>query len=163
MKLFDVPKEYEELVYQLEDEEITEEEFYQKLDELKDIFDKKVEFLAMLIRNEQAELEMVKQEKDAFAKRQKSLQNKIDQKKTYLMECMREAGVKRVSGVLRVTLSQRKDSKVIVDNEARIPDAFMTVKTEVKPNLTAIKNALKENGEIVDGIHFEDTYLLLIR
>ena len=120
--------------------EIISEEAAQAVEQLTMAREDKIENLALYYKNLTAEAKALKNEKLALEARQKA-----ESIKKYLASSMN--GEKYKSE--KVAISWRKSESVSVDENAFLPDDYMTFKEPV-PNLTAIKKALKA-GEKIDG------------
>lgn len=93
------------------------------------------------------EIERLKQMKSAKEARKEKL-------KEYLRMNMEAGGIKKISCPLfTITLVEGREIAVVEDDSA-LPDEYVDVKTEIKPNKTAIAAALKE-GIDVPGAHLE--------
>lgn len=125
--------------------EIISEEAAQAIEQLSMAREEKIENLALYWKNLTAEAEALKNEKLALAARQSATEKKAESIKKYLAASMN--GEKYKSE--KVAISWRKSESVSVDENAFLPDDYMTFKEPV-PNLTAIKKALKA-GEKIDG------------
>lgn len=125
--------------------EIISEEAAQAVEQLTMAREDKIENLALYYKNLAAEAEALKNEKLALAARQSAAEKKAESIKKYLASSMN--GEKYKSE--KVAISWRKSESVSVDENAFLPDDYMTFKEPV-PNLTAIKKALKA-GEKIDG------------
>lgn len=125
--------------------EIISEEAAQAVEQLTMAREDKIENLALYYKNLATEAEALKNEKLALAARQSAAEKKAESIKKYLASSMN--GEKYKSE--KVAISWRKSESVSVDENAFLPDDYMTFKEPV-PNLTAIKKALKA-GEKIDG------------
>lgn len=125
--------------------EIISEEAAQAVEQLTMAREDKIENLALYYKNLAAEAEALKNEKLALAARQSAAEKKAESIKEYLASSMN--GEKYKSE--KVAISWRKSESVSVDENAFLPDDYMTFKEPV-PNLTALKKALKA-GEKIDG------------
>lgn len=125
--------------------EIISEEAAQAVEQLTMAREDKIENLALYYKNLAVEAEALKNEKLALAARQSAAEKKAESIKKYLASSMN--GEKYKSE--KVAISWRKSESVSVDENAFLPDDYMTFKEPV-PNLTAIKKALKA-GEKIDG------------
>lgn len=108
--------------------------------------DKKVEGVALWIKNLRAEADALKAEKEAFAEREKSARTKIDSLTAYLSQALN--GEKFSTAAVAVTF--RRSQSVSITDEEKIPKAYMRTKTTTEPDKTAIKDALK-TGEQIPG------------
>lgn len=125
--------------------EIISEEAAQAVEQLTMAREDKIENLALYYKNLTAEAKALKNEKLALEARQSAAEKKAESIKKYLTSSMN--GEKYKSE--KVAISWRKSESVSVDENAFLPDDYMTFKEPV-PNLTAIKKALKA-GEKIDG------------
>lgn len=125
--------------------EIISEEAAQAVEQLTMAREDKIENLALYYKNLTAEAKALKNEKLALEARQSAAEKKAESIKKYLASSMN--GEKYKSE--KVAISWRKSESVSVDENAFLPDDYMTFKEPV-PNLTAIKKALKA-GEKIDG------------
>lgn len=142
MNLYEIDAKILECV-DIETGEIFDEE---KFEELNLTRDAKIESICLWIKNLKAEAEALKAEKDAFAKRQKSAENKMESLKKYLSGYM--DGTPFQSAKCKVSF--RKSETVDVSENAVIPDAFLRFK-EPEVNKTELKKALKQ-GLKIEGV-----------
>ncbi len=125
--------------------EIISEEAAQAVEQLTMAREDKIENLALYYKNLTAEAKALKNEKLALEARQSAAEKKAESIKKYLASSLN--GEKYKSE--KVAISWRKSESVSVDENAFLPDDYMTFKEPV-PNLTALKKALKA-GEKIDG------------
>lgn len=107
----------------------------------------KIENIACWIKNLVAEAEALKAEKDSFAKRQKTAENKVEQLKKYLGKVLN--GEKFTS--VNAKISFRKSESVEVDDWTKLEKEYLKYK-EPEVDKTAVKKALK-NGCELQGVH----------
>lgn len=103
----------------------------------------KIENICLWIKNLKAEIEALKTEKDAFAVRQKSAENKMESLKRYITGYL--GGTSFESS--KVKVSFRKSETVDIMEGAIIPDEYLRFK-EPEVNKTDLKKALKSGVEI---------------
>lgn len=106
--------------------------------------DSKIENLACWYKNLMADAEALKNEKNAFAEREKRAKNKAESIKRYLSTALNGEKFKTDKCVCNFSLSK----SVNVLDPDNIPAEYLRVKYE--PNKTEIKKAL-EQGEVVPG------------
>ena len=111
--------------------------------------EKKVENICLWIKNLKAEIEALKAEKDAFAKRQKSAENKMESLKRYITGYLDGASFESA----KVKVSFRKSESIEIEEGTIIPDEYLRFK-EPEVNKTDLKNALKA------GIHIQGVQLV---
>ena len=85
---------------------------------------------------------------DGLKKRREALGNRVDFQRTLIKKLMDTAEIKSIDLAAAKLTVGKSPSKVIITDEAAIPDAFVRIKRE--PNKSAIKEALIR-GENVPG------------
>ena len=143
MNLYELNRAIAEFDLEIDEEtgEIT------NLDELDQITlerDEKVENIALWVKDLLAEADAIKAEEQALAKRRKQAENKAERLKDYLMGNL--AGEKFKTP--KVAISYRTSEAVEILDENLIPEEFLAIKTEYKPDKKAIKDELKAGGEV---------------
>ena len=133
----------------------SEEELAKKIDEVSLDLDTKIENIGCYIKNLEADVEALKREEDNLKARRKSAENKIEGLKRYLngylMACFPkdEDRAKWKFKTAKVVLGYRKSNSVEVPDIEKLDKNFIKVKTEVVPDKTAIKDAIKSGKEVV--------------
>lgn len=117
----------------------------EKLDQLEMDREKKIENIALWIKNLLSDAEALKAQKQTFADRQKAAENKAESLKKYLSTYL--AGQKFSTN--KVAVSFRKTTSVNITDMSKIPESFLKF-AEPTADKTAIKNAIKA-GECVAG------------
>lgn len=146
----------------------TEEELAKKIDEVSLDLDTKIENIGCYIKNLESDIEALKKEEDNLKARRKSAENKIEGLKRYLngylMACFPkdEDRAKWKFKTAKVVLGYRKSNSVEVPDIEKLDKNFIKVKTEVVPDKTAIKDAIK-NGEEVKGAFIKQNINLNIK
>lgn len=128
-----------------------------KLNELQIAKDEKIENLALWYKDLIAEANALKEEKEAFAEREKAAKNKAESIKNYLSYALNGENFKTT----RCALSFRKSEKTVIDDIYSIPKKFLKY-AEPKADLTEIKKAIK-NGEEIKGAHLEEAQNIQIK
>lgn len=132
----------DENVVDVETGEIFDKDY---LDQLEMMKEEKIENIAKWIKNLDSDIEQLKKQKDAFAARQKSAENKRDSLKNYLSTFLNyqrwDAKDKSVS------VSFRKSEAVKIVDESVIPKKWF-IKQEPKLDKAGIKAALKLNTKV---------------
>ena len=123
--------------------EIVNEEMLDALNMERDI---KVENICLWIKNLKAEAEALKAEKDVFAQRQKTAENKLNSLKRYISAYLEGTPFKTA----RVAVSFRKTESVEIADGTILPDEYLRFK-QPEPDKVALKAALK-NGAAIDGV-----------
>ena len=155
MRLYELTTAYQTL--ETEDSEA----FAAALDQLQEAIADKAVNVAKVIRNLEAEEQEAKAEADRLSQRAKSLGNRCDALKEYLLLNMKVAKVTNLTSPL-FTIFVRPPSKVVfIENEALIPDEYKETKTEVRKGLIAA--ALKEKKEVPGASLVDGKEALVIR
>lgn len=128
-----------------------------RFEELELARDAKVENICLWIKNLKAEIEALKAEKDAFAQRQKSAENKMESLKRYISGYLEGTAFESA----KVKVSFRKSESVEIMEGAVIPDEYLRFK-EPEVNKTALKTALK-SGVSIDGVYITENQNIQIK
>lgn len=144
LKLYEIPQAIEELI-DPETGEITDEIALEKLTES---FENGIEYLALEVKNLNAEASALKAEKDAFAKRQKVAENAANRIKNYISFLL--GGEKYKTD--KVSISFRKSEQVQVDDDfmewaLSSGEQYLRYK-EPEVDKTAIKDAIKDGRQV---------------
>ena len=91
----------------------------------------------------------------------KRVERERDRVKSGLAAACEALGVEKVKGVY-ATISFRGSEETVIDNEAELPEEFVTAKTTYSANKAAIKAAIKA-GRDVPGAHIEQKRNIQIR
>ena len=122
--------------------EITDEDALRELDALQMERDRKIENVGLWIKDLRAEAEALKAEKQAFEKRQRVTENKIEALKKYLMYALNGNKFKTT----RLSVSYRKTESVEIDDAKALPPDYAKITYEPRRDL--IKKAIKTGGTI---------------
>lgn len=151
--LYEIQKELLECV-DMETGEIIDIE---KLGALELERDKKIENVALFIKNLKADKEAYKKEKQLFAEKEKAATNKIESLTSYLEGFLEGEKFKST----RVTISYRKSASVVIDDIAQLyGDCLKSV--EPVADKTYIKECIKM-GRKVEGAHIEEKQSIQIK
>ena len=143
-------------------------ELAKKIDEIAIDLDTKIENIGCYIKNLEADVDALKKEEDNLAKRRKSAEKKIEGLKNYLNGYLiavypnDDDRAKWRFKTAKVVLGYRKSSSVEVPDIEKLDKQFIKIKTEVAPDKTAIKEAIKSGKEVV-GAFIKDKINLNIR
>jgi chaperonin cofactor prefoldin len=140
------------------DEETGEVFFTEDLDKLDVERTKKIENIALYVKNLKYEAEAIKNEIDNLKMRAETKKKKAEKLTNYLDEIL--GGEKLETS--KVALSYRKSTAVKIENEELLPDEFMTIKIDKKPDKVAIAKLLK-NGETIIGCELIEKQNLQIK
>jgi len=151
MKLYEIDSEIMSLI----DDETGEILDTDRFDELSGERDAKVENICLWIKNLKAEAEALKAEKDAFAHRQKVVENKMNSLKAFISQYLEGTSFKTT----KVNVSFRKSESLEISDVYKIPEDFLKYK-EPDVDKTALKNAIKagasiEGAELVEKLNIQ--------
>ena len=151
--LYEIQKELLECV-DLETGEIIDIE---KLEALELDKDKKIENIALFIKNLKADKEAYKKEKQLFAEKEKAADKKIESLTGYLEGFLEGEKFKST----RVTISYRKSASVVIDDITQLRGACLKI-AEPVADKTYIKECIKDGFE-VEGAHIEEKQSIQIK
>lgn len=150
-KLFDTKLELSKLFVIPESDEVVNTETGEVLDmdylnSLQSDFNETTKYLLQECLNLEADIKAYKEQKDVFAKKQKTAENKRDSLKSYLSACLDgnpfEADDKSVKATFR------RSESVNIINLDLLRDEYKTTKIEISADKTAIKKAFKDGLEV---------------
>ena len=162
MTLYDLTKEYQDLLELLEDGEAPEEAVNDTLSMvLMDINDK-AEGYGQVLKQMQADAEALKAEKLRIASRQSSLEKNIERLRGAMLHAMLITGQTKIKTPL-FSFSTRTTQRIQLDvPEDKIPTQFQ--KVTVKADTKAIEQFMKDNAILcTEFAHFEPTQSLMVR
>ena len=156
MKLYELSDAYRLVGRRIEDTEGDESGddilFKAALDSIEDAIEGKAQAIIIMAKEWKLEAEGLKEEEERLAKRRKTLENRADGIRKYLLGQLLLAGIKKLKTKLfTVSVNPAKDS-VIVDDVELLPPQF--VRTKKEPEKALIKAALEE-GQVLAGVRLE--------
>lgn len=113
--------------------------------------------IALLLSNWNEREASINSEIKRLQQRKKVLANNKSRLKEWLKMNMIDSGINKIeSDLFTITLgSVPKNSVVVIDDEASVPEEFKTVVETVKVNKALIKSKIR-GGEDVNGAHLSD-------
>lgn len=158
--------EIEEKLYQRLNEGIAFDdetgEVYTELD-LQKLLDEKMDDYCLFMKNEQAEIEALKNEKKSIDKRIKTKEKKQEYLKNALMEFMKRHDMKKHE-TSKYVVSTRKSKRLIIDNADAIISEYRNNPDVVKVNYEVNKITVKKNiAGFKNYAHLEDNTSLTIK
>ena len=168
MKLYELSKDYENLILAIENGDIPEEAVVDTLESITTLLDEKADNIACWIKELTAEAEAIKAEEDKLKARRTAKLNRAERLTNYLAECLTNAGRNKIE-TARNIISFRKNPPAVVfdDEKAFIEWAQVNADSLLKygkPTVdrTAIKVAL-DNGAEIEGVRIESKLNLKIK
>ncbi len=123
------------------------ESIYSSLEELQEAREAKMENIALYAKNLASEASAIKNEEIILADRRKRLERKCERLEGILMNSLLQNNETKVSSP-RFEAKIRYADNTEIEDESLIPKEYLVTKTEVKPDKTAIKKAIKEGKEV---------------
>ena len=158
--LYNIEQEYLEIANQLEDGELTEQLEQALAINQQELQGKAVAY-AYVIKDAEHNLSAIDDEIKRLQSLKKTEQNKVDRLKQTISNAMELYGITEVkTETLKINFRR---SEGVVGHSDSLPNEFVKVVPEQrKPDLTAIKKAIKEGRE-VEGFEIEERYNLQIK
>jgi ERCC4-type nuclease len=156
MKLYELSEVYNTM----QSLELEDEQFQLMLDSFDVSLNETVEDMAKFIQSLEADADAYDKQIKLFSDKKKAVNKKIDSVKEYLKFSLISMGKEKVKGEL-FTVSFRKSSAVIIDDESIIPDKFKSFETICKVDKNEIKKAFADGN--VTGAHIQENLNLQIK
>ena len=122
MNLYELTNNYKQLLFLLEESD--EVAIKDTLDSLNEAIELKAENTAKVIKQLEADSDMLKNEIQRQQDRKRTIDNNISRLKLYLQESLELAGKDKVQGELFTVSIQNNPPKLIVEDESEIPKAY---------------------------------------
>ncbi|HHJ1156552.1 TPA: siphovirus Gp157 family protein, partial [Proteus mirabilis] len=106
------------------------------------------------VRNIEGQAKTLDEESKRLSDRKKSFENQAKNLKKYALNCLLASGLDKLKTTKNTFTARAGVVRVIIDNEALLPDELVDVQTVTAPNKKDIKEAL-ENGIEIPGAHLE--------
>lgn len=108
------------------------------------------------MRNIELTIDAMKTEEKRISEQRKALENKIENFKSYVKECMETNGFQKIDTGLGSLTIAKNPMSVEIENEDEIPSEFKQEIVTTKIDKNAIKKHIKETGEIMPGVIIVD-------
>lgn len=162
MKLYELTNDLVELM-EVEDFEGNEEIRQQVIEQIESMIDGKAENIIKIIKNYEADIEVLKQEEKRLANNRKIKENKVKRLKEYTRECLEKVGKKKIeTSIGNISLRKSPASLKIIDDNLIPIDYKETIET-VKIDNSRIKSDLKSGLKIEGVVLEEGNYSLQIK
>ncbi len=162
LQLYVIKNEYDALMAQAEDyaaenEGVIPDDLSDRLDEIGECYQEKMENCGLIVKNCLVEAEAIRNEEKALAARRKSLENRAEWLKNYMSDNM---DVGETFETPKVKVSFRRSESVEITNADAVPDDYCKITREVSK--AAIKAAIKA-GSAVSGAQMVEKYNIQIK
>jgi len=146
MKLYELSEAYRRI-------ELEGDDYAIALNSIADEFDVKVENIAKLIREAEAEESTFKEEARRMSEKAGYAANRVARLKDYVRQNMEAIGRDKVQGKLFSVSVQDSTPSVVISDDASIPQEFLRhVPEEWQPDKKALLDYWKANGTIPDRV-----------
>lgn len=130
------------------------------IEQLEIEYSDKLEGCGLYVKNLIAEVDAIKAEERNLAERRKVKENKAERMRDYMLKSMDATNTSRLD-TSKVAISTRKSTKVVIDDESKIPVDYVTIKQTSQVDKSALRKALKSGD--VSGAHLEESLNLQLR
>lgn len=158
MKLYELNKAFQDIQELIEN---GQEGLEDTLESINLAIEDKLENIAKVIKNLEAEVKAFREEEKRLTERRRSIENNIKRLKEYAEESLRITGNQKMKTGLFTFSIQKNPPSVQVFNETIVPKEFFII-PEPKIDKKKIQEAIK-NGESVAGVELKQTESLRIR
>ena len=124
--------------------------------ELTTLLHEKSQNIIGYMRNIELTIDAMKTEEKRISEQRKALENKIENIKSYVKECMESNGFQKIDTGLGSLTIAKNPMSVEIENEDEIPSEFKQEIVTTKIDKNAIKKHIKETGEIIPGVIIVD-------
>lgn len=152
MTLYEISNDYINFITAVENGEIPEEAIQDTLDSIEGEFNEKIESIACLIKNINAEAEAIKLEADNLKQRADAKIRHSERLKEYLLSALEATDKKKVE-TTRAVVSWRPTESVLIENDEQFCEMYPCLAKEtvsIKPIKSEVKKAIKA-GQTLDG------------
>lgn len=156
-KLYEISEQYSELKALADsDDENMQEAVATTLECIEGDFNEKAQALVTVVHNMGSDVEALDAEIKRLQARKHAIKNRQDSMREYLRDNMERTGIKKISCPLFTINCVAGREIAVINDDTVIPDEYMAVKTEIKPDKAAITKALKDGVEI-PGVSLDRT------
>lgn len=131
------------------------EDLLQEVDEAKGGLRDKVDKIARLIRNLEADGEKVQNEERRLAKRRKSFNNNAQRLRKWVRDTMDILDVVSIKTELHTVSLGKASEKVVVEDPKKVPEEYRK-KPEIQVDKAKVMKTYRDNGEIVEGCEIQE-------
>lgn len=158
LSLYQITNAFPMLIAQ---EEMTEEDKLKVEEELTKLLQEKSQNIIGYYRNNELTINAMKEEEKRISEARKALENRNENFKKYVKECMERAGFTKIETMLGALSIAKSPISVEITNEEEIPSEFKQEIVTTKIDKKAIADNFKATGEVPTGavIHTENTNL----
>ena len=162
MRLYDIAEEYRTALDAITVDEDTGEVFgIDALEMVSGVLDDKLTACVIKLRELDADASICKDEIARLRAVKTSIEKRREQLAAYITECMNNAQKTRIDDP-RARAYLRQTERVVVEDAEALPENVCKVEMVRKPDLKAIKQAIKD-GMLCSAAHIEDGTALILQ
>jgi Gp157 protein len=162
LTLYQITDRYQEALLLLSDPELPPEVVNDTLDAIEGEFENKALAVAAFIGNLELEASAVREVEERMKRRRHALDARAESLRGYLHFHMERLELKQLKSAELTVKIKRNPPRVVIDNEASLPDEYKELELTLKVRKQLVQKALGE-GRPVPGAHLEATTRLDIR
>lgn len=151
LSLYSISQSLEET---LNNDELEEEQKEQAIAILKEMIQSKSTEVIGLEKNMEYVIEAMKQEEERIKNNRKSLENKLERYKEYIMVCMKMLDTNKMETPRGTITMVVNPMSVEITDEEKLPNKYKRQVIETKIDKEAIKRDFKATGELIEGAEF---------
>lgn len=133
-------------------EEMSDEEKNKVEEELTVLLQNKSQNIIGYFRNNELTITAIKEEEKRLAETRKNLEQRNENFKKYVKECMENAGFTKIETALGALTIAKSPISVEITNEDEVPSEFKQEIVTTKIDKKAIADNFKQTGEIPNGV-----------
>ncbi len=149
LSLYEITGAFPKLMAQ---EEMSEEDKNKIEEELTTLLQKKSNSVIAYSKNIELAIKAMKEEETRISTNRKTLENRLEQFKKYVKECMEGNGINKIETDLGTLSIARSPMSIEIVNEEEIPDEYKEVIFTTKVDKKKIAEAFKSTGELIEGV-----------
>lgn len=154
LSLYDIKNGFVQLI---EKDEISEQERALIKEELTNLLIEKSANIIGFTKNLELTIEAMKAEEKRISDNRKALENKLENYKQYVKECMEAMGAIKIETTLGTLSVAKNPISVEIVNEDIIPNKYKAQVITTKVDKKAISDNFKSTGELIDGVNIITT------
>ena len=161
LTLFRITNDFQALMNQVEEGEITEEEYNALGEKLATELQNKSTNIVGYIQNEAILIEAIDSQITRLQELKKVKENKLNNFKKYVKEQMTKINLPKVETELGTLSIAKSPISIEIINEDKIANEYKKIVQQITIDKTKIKEHYKETGETIEGvkINTNNTYL----
>jgi Siphovirus Gp157 len=151
MNLYTLSVSFAQLQDMVDNEEVELDVVQDTLEAINVSVEEKFENISKLIKNLSGKVEMFKGEEKRIATKRKSMENKIDWLKNYMLTSLDITGKTKVEVGTFTVRKQKNPKSIVISEGAKIPEQFL-IPQEPKVDTKLVKEAVLKQGMVIEGV-----------